>query len=127
MSDSHVHVDGETPQQKATRLAGREPTNAEKLLKVLNQSSNTWEAERVRIARDKREAAEREATHAADAEAAERERLERITAQGQLPSGAAAAVPELPVITYDPVHGTLVKLSGDKLPAERLLGVPIQE
>ncbi len=100
---------------------------AKSFKRVMEQRSGTitWEQERAHQIAQKREQAEREAQHAADLAEAERLRQEAIAEQKKLPAGIPIPA-ELPVVTYDPVHGSLVKLSGDKSAAERLLGVEIQ-
>ena|SRR5713101_1391999 len=96
--------------------------------KVMEQSSGTitFEQERIRLAREKREGEERAARDATDAETAERERQARIAASKALAPGIPMPV-ELPTVTYDPVTGRLVKVAGGPVEAtERLLGVEIQ-
>src|SRR2546425_6788650 len=92
-------------------------TQHEELTEAFKKSMNaayvgvTWEAERARIIKEKREQAEREAQHAADLAESERLRQEAIAEQKKLPAGIPIPA-ELPTVSYDPISGSLLKIGG---------------
>ncbi|SRR5713226_2169217 len=121
MSD-HTHRDGERPEEKARRLAHRGPHSiAEALLAQLGRDN--YQQERERIIREKREAEEREAQHAADLAEATKQQDEAIAATQARPAGIALQ-PSPPTHYQCPVTGEMVPFASSTEPLSRGMQPP---